>query len=102
MSSEKAAAREALGGSAPPNDGGPAFPSPLEWREMDMATGAWRTSGVYDNAHDGISARDYFAAKALAGMVAKYGSDFEADSFARDAYEFADAMLKARGGGRHG
>ena len=43
----------------------------------------------------GMSLRDYFAAKALAGFLA---SDYrvDADIYAQDAYIFADAMLNAR------
>lgn len=71
------------------NNGGPAFPVP------------------HTNGHDGrngMSLRDYFAAKALQGMAA---SGYWADSVdvddgnlelvARNAYAIADAMLRARG-----
>lgn len=46
---------------------------------------------------DGMTLRDYFAAKAMEGFLVcdtKYASD--ADMIARDAYVMADAMLKAR------
>lgn len=52
----------------------------------------------------GMTLRDYFAAKAMAGQIAfaagKYerGYDGWRDEFAREAYRYADAMLKARGG----
>lgn len=48
----------------------------------------------------GLSKRDYFAAQALAGLIPLEG-DFENRSprgTAKEAYEYADAMLKARGG----
>ena len=55
------------------------------------------------NVHsDGMTLRDYFAAKALASMLAnpnKEGSNCGHNGvalFARFAYEYADAMLKAR------
>ena len=65
------------------NTGGPAFP--------------------YENRyeHEGMTLRDYFAAKAMDGfnrhMVAyEWGQDVM-DVAARNAYALADAMLKARG-----
>jgi hypothetical protein len=69
---------------APPDDGGPAFPHP-----------DYLGSGQY-----GMSLRDYFAAKALMGMLANQHPYQASDEhmFARDAYVLADAMLKARGG----
>ena len=44
----------------------------------------------------GISLRDYFAAKALQGMLAcpDIGATYEL--FAQEAYQHADAMLDAR------
>lgn len=64
------------------NDGGPAFPP--------------HASSTADE-YMGMSLRDYFAAKAMQGMLAcpiqmQSGSDM----FARDAYVVADAMLRAR------
>ena len=60
----------------PINDGGPAFPSETEW---------------------GMTLRDYFAAKALQGNIAHPEVTGNRDDIARDAYKYADAMLKARG-----
>jgi len=71
------------------NDGGPAFPC-----------GGWLN-------HDGMSLRDYLAATALQGMMA---SESEGnglcprcstagkfiDGCAKEAYAYADAMLKER------
>lgn len=63
------------------NTGGPAFPSP--------------TDGMLDN--EGMTLRDYFAAKAMQGMLAcPVQPQSGADMYARDAYFVADAMLKAR------
>lgn len=73
--------------SAQRNDGGPAFPVPR------------------DAPCDGVSLRDYLAAKAmqgfLAGHVAHYGHEnhWRYADMAGDAYQVADAMLKAREGG---
>lgn len=81
-------------------DGGPAFPSPLEWRETENAEGR---TGVFDNAHDGMTLRDYFAARALTGAVhlaaLSFGQDEsepDDDGIARYAYRLADAMLAER------
>ena len=65
----------------PINDGGAAFPHPAGWRrDPDIS--------------DGMSLRDYFAAKAMQSFVAL---DHMADSqVAIQAYEIADAMLAAR------
>jgi hypothetical protein len=44
--------------------------------------------------HDGMTLRDYFAAKALQGVASQ---DFvDDDAMARWAYKMADAMLKAK------
>ena len=51
---------------------------------------------IYNGVHEeGMDLRDYFAAKALQGLLA---SDTHApvDTFAEKAYEMADAMMKAR------
>jgi len=70
--------------------GGPAFPIPLQ-------------PGQSYNGHapcDGMTLRDYFAAKAMAGMLAappgKLPAQNNGADVARDAYMIADAMLKAR------
>jgi hypothetical protein len=46
-------------------------------------------------AHEGMTLRDYFAAKAMQGLLA---SEVNAPrhEFAAEAYAMADAMLKAR------
>ncbi len=70
--------------------GGPAFPVP----------------GLHENSdYDGMTLRDYFAAKAMQGLIAheerakQLGShnlgDFDV-RVAICAYRYADAMLKAR------
>ncbi len=69
------------------NDGGPAFPTPaLDGSTDDRA-----------QARDGMTLRDYFAAKAMQGMLANnWNHNYE--SWAVHAYMMADEMLKARGG----
>jgi len=71
------------------HDGGPAFPSE-RWSE-DGAP-------VYE---PGISARDYFAAKAMQGLIASPrgtpdGRNATDAYYAKMAYVMADAMLEAR------
>lgn len=76
------------------NDGGPAFP---ETGERGKAAGG-----------EGMTLRDYFAAKALPAMYRVFWGDIRAFGatvpedwemgIARDAYKLADAMLKAREG----
>jgi hypothetical protein len=54
-------------------------------------------NGTY--AEGGMTLRDYFAAKAMQGILAgllAYGRDIVWDQIAEDAYKQADAMLKAR------
>jgi len=47
-------------------------------------------------ADKGMKMRDYFAAKALQGMIAEPSLKATPDEFAQKAYQIADAMLKAR------
>jgi hypothetical protein len=63
------------------NTGGPAFPTP-RYERGDMYS-------------LGMTLRDYFAAKAMQGMLACPGS-IRVDDDANLAYKMADAMLKAR------
>ncbi len=66
--------------SADTNTGGPAFP---------VAYGGGRI--------EGMTLRDYFAAKAMQGICASGPtSDWSNTRIAVEAYEMADAMLKAR------
>ena len=65
------------------NTGGPAFPAQVKF---------------FDEPTTGMTLRDYFAAKAMQGMLAYsylHPLSME-DGCARDAYQMADAMLKAR------
>jgi len=78
--------------------GGPAFPTPRF--TMD---GEGRVMG-FSISTDGMSLRDYYAAKALQPLMQSF-LDKELDTLdphgwmdglAMDAYSMADAMLKAR------
>lgn len=75
------------------NNGGPAFPIPLQpdqsWQGMAPC--------------DGMTLRDYLAAKAIQGFCANVNTQPTTqnhfDNLAEDAWRMADAMLKAREGG---
>lgn len=47
-------------------------------------------------SYQGMTLRDYFAAKAMQGMIVDPGSGYSNDELASFAYAVADAMLKAR------
>ena len=66
------------------NTGGPAFPTP-RYERGDMYS-------------LGMTLRDYFAAKAMQGLLASLPSDTTLydSNVAKWSYEMADAMLKAR------
>ncbi len=67
--------------------GGPAFPVPMDSADRRM----------YDMGANGMSLRDYFAAAALNGMTGGVpGSHLVPPNAAKSAYDYADAMLKAR------
>ncbi len=79
--------------------GGPAFANSFT---------AWNDQGSDGRKNpwsDGITARDYFAAKALAALILSADEDWrkekreecpDIDEYANDAYRVADAMLRAR------
>jgi hypothetical protein len=70
------------------NTGGPAFPVPLNpgqsWQGMSPC--------------DGMTLRDYFAAKAMQALISSphCPDEFDYKPVAEAAYGMADAMLKAR------
>ena len=65
------------------NNGGHAFPHSLQ--------------DLYEPNTAGMTLRDYFAAKAMQGLLASHGTDANAKTVAKAAYIVADAMLRARG-----
>ena len=68
--------------------GGPAFPRPASLDEAFSARCQSQT---------GMTLRDYFAAKAMVGLVVTDPRETSAaDEIAKDAYELADAMLAER------
>jgi hypothetical protein len=64
------------------NTGGPAFPTAEIFHDEVVYTG-------------GMTLRDYFAAKAMQGLLAGTKTGI-ATVLATDSYKMADAMLKAR------
>ncbi|MFP1879746.1 hypothetical protein [Lonsdalea quercina] len=66
--------------------GGPAFP-----RED------YQCNGGFGLGQEGVSLRDYFAARAMQGILSNPGLNIDAvKRVVRDAYKVADAMLEAR------
>ena len=52
---------------------------------------------THATTQEGMTLRDYFAAKAMQSLVLmSTGEDNEIPDAAEDAYSYADAMLKAR------
>lgn len=80
-------------------DGGPAFPLPVA-----EIQGHATHSGDFGEGMTGMSLRDYFAAHALPAVIAFEDRALDThdalpmDAMARQAYELADAMLRARTG----
>lgn len=71
------------------NNGGPAFPG--------IRIEAGDNYNPPKQIHrSGMSLRDYFAAKALQGLLASLDSEDTVQGVAQAAYSMADAMLKAR------
>jgi hypothetical protein len=71
------------------NDGGPAFPSTIQYFPDDKNA----------NEEQGMTLRDWFAGQALMGMMASGNPKTSLYLTKQDAtylYEIADAMLKAR------
>lgn len=66
--------------------GGPAFP-------VTLATGQ---SYIGHAVSDGMTLRDYFAAKAMQGLLASPTDPASAKTAAEFSYRVADAMLEAR------
>jgi hypothetical protein len=65
------------------NTGGPAFPTGIITDDK----------GVIIGGSNGMTLRDYFAAKAMQEFCKEFNDDTQ---LAKVAYQIADAMLKAR------
>lgn len=70
------------------HNGGPAFP----FGQTDSMSGQL----VNGWGSEGMTLRDYFAAKAMQGALANPEVKETAEALSEWAYEIADAMLKAR------
>lgn len=71
-----------------PPDGGSAFPRPHSTGPND-----------HEWAQEGMSLRDYFAGKAMIGIISSEGISGSAGGYlshAQSAYRYADAMIEAR------
>ena len=73
------------------NTGGPAFPFPAYTYP----------NGEINHGEGGMTLRDYFAAKAMQGLItsaslSRTESWYDEERVAESAYKMADAMLKAR------
>lgn len=72
------------------NTGGPAFPQNTK---IMLPAG----QEIHQGFMGGMTLRDYFAAKAMQGMLAENGGGAASnDKLAEWAYHIADAMLEAR------
>ena len=61
--------------------------------EKEAEYRTWWLNNTGGAARDGLTVRDYFAAKAMVKMKWEAGLDVEN---AKDCYKIADAMMKAR------
>lgn len=75
------------------NNGGPAFPFPAS---------LYPDGSTHDPGDPGMSLRDYFAAKAMQGLMGRNWSECKVTDeeliaiWARSSYGMADAMMKER------
>ncbi len=76
------------------NTGGPAFPVEGCWDENGNFHGA--QTGNARGWAEGMTLRDYFAAKAIQALITKGADILHAERVSNAAYIWADAMLKAR------
>ncbi len=78
------------------NDGGPAYPQTdvIEWIECEGSDPVPHKYGTVG----GMSLRDYFAAKAMQGLIASNdeGAGDRIDDIPEYAYSIADEMLAER------
>ena len=88
-------------------DGGPAFPSGMvkKTRPLHDPGSDFRVTDIINPSNEGMSLRDYFAAKVLAGYMAteypylgmqKVSIEENDIAIAQHCYAIADAMLAER------
>lgn len=79
------------------NNGGPAFPLQFDPYVDHPAHGRIHREAVGESIQEGMTLRDYFAAKAITGYLpGDCYEDYEINNKAKRAYAVADAMLRAR------
>ena len=85
------------------NNGGPAFPTPVcEEPHCEVCESKSAGTGIFFGGTQGMTMRDYFAAKSLPIAWAAYDQGYTGQpecveqSIAHHAYQIADAMLRAR------
>jgi hypothetical protein len=76
------------------NDGGPAFPTQAT-AKTTRTDKAQPVQTHYGSTH-GMTLRDYFAAAALQGILARGQSLSSKRDEVVEAFQYSDAMLKAR------
>ena len=57
---------------------------------------AFPATSYFSESLNGMDLRDYFAARALTGLLTEASGDYQDDAIAALAYRLADAMMKAR------
>lgn len=69
------------------------MPQHIDYEEENARRNWWlnNTGGA---ARDGLTVRDYFAAKAMQALIEKF--DESPEESADEAYDWADAMMKVR------
>ena len=72
------------------NDGGPAFARPTFIHSRGCGT------GYYVDGTNGMSLRDWFAGKALMGLLVHDANTGAFAYYAAESYRFADAMIAER------
>lgn len=76
--------------------GGPAFPVETQLNPISNQACIHQTADYHVYQFPGMTLRDYFAAKYMQGVSAKADSLYDPSSLAKESYEMADLMLKAR------
>lgn len=72
-------------------------PAAFPFKSIDFEASAEAKTTIYDGYSEGMTLRDYFAAKAMQGMIIDEGCAYKLTAnLAEEAYTIADAMLKAR------
>lgn len=71
----------------------PAFPG--KQKALMIQSDHIGIASEYEIEHNGMTLRDYFAAKAMQALISRKDFEFD-DSAWKNAYDAADGMMKAR------